>query len=71
MLTAYRERLSLAGFHEVVTSAQGGADAAAFERGKSTVVVTVAPGRSGTYDIFASLWAEQRRVALPRRRRPW
>jgi hypothetical protein len=55
VLRYYRTNLARSGFAERRVEAAGGASAAAFERRDGTVVVTVQPGRSGTYSLYATL----------------
>lgn len=55
VLGFYRARLGGLGFSEKPTHAVGGSAAVAFERGSSSVVVTVTPARPLTYSVFAIL----------------
>jgi len=55
VLRYYRTYLARQGFAERRIDAVGGASAAAFERKDGTVVVTVEPGRTGAYTLYATL----------------
>jgi hypothetical protein len=55
VLRFYRVRLTQAGFREKPVAAAGGARSAAFVRGGNRVVVTVDPGSTQTYSVWATL----------------
>jgi hypothetical protein len=57
VLRFYRLALTRSGLTEVPVQAVGGSQAAAFQRGGSSVVVTVTPGSTTTYTVFATLAA--------------
>ena len=57
LLRFYRVRLTGLGFTEQPTHAVGGSTAVAFERGRSSVLLTVNPARPTSYSVFATLAA--------------
>ncbi len=57
LLRFYRVRLTGLGFTEQPTRAVGGSTAVAFERGRSSVLLTVNPARPTSYSVFATLAA--------------